>query len=81
MVSDNLDEMNVTSITTSELAFPNYRNYPSEIKDLFEYFRSGVTKADLENFALGNYLDSSIVNLYFKVLEKINLLNLSYYYY
>ena len=47
------------------------------MKELADMFREQVSKEDLLKFWNGRYFKEGIVNLYFKILEKGNLVLLS----
>ena len=64
-----------------KLDFPDYNSYPIHVREVFEYFKAFVRKEDLLEFAKGTYFREDIINLYFKILEKVNLLRLSQYNY
>lgn len=51
------------------------------MREIFEYFKALIPKNDLLEFAKGKLFRENIINVYFKILEKINLVNLSYYNY
>ena len=54
------------------MAFPNYTNFPVHVRELFEYYEGMVRKGDLESFAKGTYFEDNIINVYMKILSKMN---------
>lgn len=73
----NLD---ILTSKTKEITFPKYKEYPQHLKEIFQYFEALMPKkTDLAEFAQGILFKESIINVYFKILEKINLLNFSFY--
>ncbi len=68
----NLDILN----KNSELKFPeDYNNFPYHVRQIFEYYKSLIKKQDLLDFCNGLLYHENIINVYFKILEKINLVN------
>ncbi len=61
--------------------FPDFNQYQYHVREIFEYFKALIPKSDLLEFAKGKLFRENIINVYFKILEKINLVNLSYYNY
>jgi hypothetical protein len=43
------------------------------VREIFEYYKALLHKEDLLEFAKGGLFKESIVNVYFKILEKANL--------
>ena len=64
-----------------KLEFPDYNSYPYHVREVFEYFKGFIHREDLLEFAKASYFREDIINLYFKILEKVNLLRLSQYNY
>ena len=62
-----------------QLQFPeNYaQRYPFQLREIFEYFQAVIRKKDLIQFAKGKLYSEKIINLFFKILEKMNLVQLS----
>jgi hypothetical protein len=60
-----------------KLEFPDYNSYPYHVREIFEYFKAIVHKDDLLDFAKGKLYRENIINVYFKILEKINLIRQS----
>ena len=58
-----------------ELMFPDFSLYPDHVREIFDYFKALISKQDLIDFARGTLFKDNIINVYFKILEKINLVN------
>jgi len=43
------------------------------MKELFEYLKTMLTRKDLIGFIQGSLFSENIINVYFKILEKMNL--------
>ena len=43
------------------------------MREIFELYKSQVRKEDLQEFAKGTYYNDTIINVYFKMLEKMHL--------
>jgi len=59
----------------NDIEFPDFNSYPYHVKEIFQYFRPLIKKDDLQKFFDGTLLKQNILNVYFKILEKINLVN------
>ncbi|CDW73763.1 UNKNOWN [Stylonychia lemnae] len=59
------------------LKFPEFNDYPYQIRELYEYFKMSITKQDLIDFAQKKLYKDNIINVYLRVLEKINLVKQS----
>jgi len=57
----------------TKLEFPDYNSYPYHIREIFEYYNAIVHKEDLLDFAKGKLYRDNIINVYLRILEKINL--------
>ena len=62
-----------------KLVFPDFNSYPYHIREIFELFKGIVTKSDLIAFEEKTLYSENIINLYFKILEKVNLVNRNAY--
>jgi len=58
---------------TEELDFPNFSQQPYHVREVFEYFKAMVSKEDLQMLDDGKLFKENVINLYFKILEKMNL--------
>jgi hypothetical protein len=65
--------------TPGPFIFPNFEKYPYHVREIFEYFKALITKKDLLDFVKGKLFKDNIINVYFKILEKINLVDQSFY--
>jgi len=61
------------------LEFPDFNKYPYHVREIFEYYKALITKEDLFSFAKGELFKENIINVYFKILEKIHLVLQSSY--
>lgn len=63
----------------SPLPFPKNleENYPYQLREIFEYFQAIIKRRELLAFCNGTLFSEKIINMYFKVLEKMNLVQLS----
>ena len=61
------------------LTFPKdfRQKYPFQLREIFDFLQGAMTKADLAEFLSGKLYSEKIINMYFKVLEKMNLVQLS----
>ena len=61
------------------LPFPkNFsKRYPFQLREIFEYFQAVMRKRELLSFLQGTLFSEKILNMYFKILEKMNLVQLS----
>eukprot|EP00356_Strombidium_inclinatum_P009143 CAMPEP_0170489744 /NCGR_PEP_ID=MMETSP0208-20121228/8046_1 /TAXON_ID=197538 /ORGANISM="Strombidium inclinatum, Strain S3" /LENGTH=266 /DNA_ID=CAMNT_0010764805 /DNA_START=2091 /DNA_END=2891 /DNA_ORIENTATION=+ len=61
------------------LPFPeNYQSrYPHQLREIFEYLQAVMRKRELLLFLEGKLYSEKIINMYFKILEKMNLVQLS----
>jgi len=48
-------------------------SYPMHIKEVFTYLKNAVNPGDLVALQEGETCEESLINVYFKILEKINL--------
>ena len=57
------------------LPFPkNFaQRYPFQLREIFEYFHAVMRKKELLGFLQGTLFSEKIINMYFKILEKMNL--------
>lgn len=56
-----------------KLKFPaNMSKFPTHLREIFEYFKQIIKADDLVLLQKGEISDENLINLYFKVLEKIN---------
>ena len=51
------------------------------MREIFEYFKAIVHENDLLDFATGKFYKENLINVYFKILEKMNLVIQSSYNY
>lgn len=57
-----------------KLKFPqNMSKFPPHLREIFEFYKTTVSADDLIALQEGTIATANIVNLYFKILEKINL--------
>ena len=42
------------------------------MRDIFNYYKKAITPADLVKLSKGEEVGENVINLYFKILEKIN---------
>jgi hypothetical protein len=54
------------------LTFPDYNGYPYNVREVFEYFKALIPKSDLVAFSKGTLFKENIINVYFKILEKVS---------
>ncbi|CDW88208.1 UNKNOWN [Stylonychia lemnae] len=66
---------------STKLEFPEYNAYPYHIREVFEYYNAILHKEDLLEFSKGKLFRDNIINVYLKILEKINLVRQSQYNY
>ena len=61
------------------LPFPQnfQKRYPFQLREIFDYFQAVLRKRELLAFLKGTLYSEKIVNMYFKILEKMNLVQLS----
>jgi hypothetical protein len=61
------------------LDFPNefQKKYPFQIREVFEYIKPNLKKRELVAFEHGKLFSEKLINMYFKILEKMNLVQLS----
>ena len=52
---------------------PNYKKFSPHVKEIFELYRHTVTADDIKSLQEGTLFSEAFVNLYFKILEKMNL--------
>ena len=57
------------------LPFPkNFaQRYPFQLREIFDYFHAVMRKKELLGFLQGTVFSEKIINMYFKILEKMNL--------
>lgn len=61
------------------LPFPNNysKRYPFQLREIFDYLHAVMRKKELLDFLEGKLYSEKIINMYFKILEKMNLVQLS----
>jgi len=61
------------------LAFPKdyQKKFPYQLREVFEYLHAIMRKRELIGFLEGSLFSEKIINMYFKILEKMNLVQLS----
>ena len=66
-------------MNNNPLEFPkDFRErYPFQLREIFDFLQAVMTKGDLAEFLSGKLYSEKIINMYFKVLEKMNLVQLS----
>ena len=76
---DENEQLLTSGSPDAPLPFPkNYANrYPFQLREIFEYFHAVMRKKELLGFLQGTLFSEKIINMYFKVLEKMNLVQLS----
>ena len=52
--------------------FPDESKQPRQLRDIFNYYKKAVKPEDLVKLSKGEEVSENLINLYFKVLEKIN---------
>ena len=69
------EEFLMSGSVDDPLPFPEdfAKNYPFQIREIFEYLTAVMRKKDLVGFLQGNLFSEKIINMYFKILEKMNL--------
>lgn len=55
------------------LRVPDCNKYPLLVREIFEYYKGVVNDQDLRDFADGTFYKENLINLYFKILEKMSL--------
>lgn len=56
------------------MPFPtSTESMPITIREVFKYLQNTITKGDLQALIEGETSEESLINVYFKILEKINL--------
>lgn len=58
----------------AKLEFPEYNAYPYNVREIFEYYKAIIHKEDIIDFSKGKLFRDNLINCYFKILEKVNLL-------
>ena len=57
-----------------EMPFPTSTDsQPMHVKEIFKYLQNTITAGDLVSLEEGETSEESLINVYFKILEKINL--------
>jgi len=46
---------------------------PTHLKEVFKYLQNTINASDLVDLQNGEICEESLINVYFKILEKINL--------
>ena len=60
-----------------KINLPNFKNFKPHLKEIFELIRANLKAEDVKALLDGTLNSESFINLYFKILEKINLVLLS----
>ena len=55
-----------------KFSFPDESKQPRQLKDIFNYYKKAIKPEDLVKLSKGEEVTENLINLYFKVLEKIN---------
>ena len=57
------------------LPFPkNYqKRFPFQLREIFDYMKATMKKSDLVGLLKGTLFSNKIIDMYFKILEKMNL--------
>jgi len=56
-----------------KLKFPaNMHKFPTHLREIFEFYKQTIRGEDLILLQKGEISSENIINLYFKILEKIN---------
>lgn len=55
-----------------KMQFPEEQNQPRQMRDIFNYFKKAIKPDDLVKLSKGEEVGENLINLYFKILEKIN---------
>ena len=53
---------------------PQPTEFPTHIREVLQFMTSSITSGDLYDLQQGELCDENLINVYFKTLEKINLL-------
>ena len=51
--------------------------FPHHTKEIFQYMYGVMDKQDLEELQRGSIFDEVLINCYFKILQKVNLVMLA----
>lgn len=54
------------------MMLPDEKKQPRNLLDIFNYFKQKVKSEDLIKLSKGEEVGENLINLYFKILEKIN---------
>lgn len=54
------------------MQFPSESEMPRSLKDVFTYFKKAIKPEDLVKLSKGEAVSENVLNLYYKILEKIN---------
>ena len=57
-----------------QLKVPQFKTLPPHLKEIFELMRRTLKSEDLQALLDGTHFSEAFLNLYFKILEKMNLL-------
>lgn len=60
-----------------KLEMPEYKKFSPHVKEIFELYRHTLKADDIKSLSEGTLFSESFVNLYFKILEKMNLVLLT----
>lgn len=60
-----------------KITFPAYKSFSPHIREIFELFRQTLKAEDIKALQDGTLFSEQFINLYFKILEKMNLVLLS----
>ena len=53
---------------------PNYqKRFPYQLREIFDYMKATMKKSELIGLLKGTVFSEKIINMYFKILEKMNL--------
>jgi len=66
----------INSLDGFEMPFPteeSVQNYPTHIREVFQYMQSMLSANDLVSLLEGETYEETLINVYFKILDKINL--------
>ena len=56
-----------------EMPYPEtVDQYPTHIREVFQFLQKAITAGDLVALQEGETCEESLINVYFKILEKIN---------
>jgi hypothetical protein len=55
-----------------KMSFPDESGQPRSLKDIFNYYKKAIKPEALVQLSKGESVSEHLINLYFKILEKVN---------